>query len=307
MVWDNNVSQIVTLNADDTEACPLYWLPLGQAMECESFTVTLRDENFDINFAARDFLLASKDEDYEFNCCMISACYWPDSCAPIRTSFDLVNKVKAIRQLTQPPATTSANTATTNQSCCSPLIVHDLCGGFRAATFCALFTLQDLVHMESSVNVYELAKMYHLKRPGVWGTRAHISFLYEAVECLFEERHSSAQSHFRSYLNANIDAHLGNYYSNNFGNVAHSLTLSQLPSAAATTTTPSSVSGTPQAQQTVTVTLPNLNHGSGKGNQRQLASSDDIIGSRLYNFQSGMKDLKVIFVTKPRLRFQHDK
>ncbi len=89
MVWDNNSNQIVVLNSDDTESCESYWIPINEAMECEGFTVTLRDENFDIDFVIRDFFLQSIDEDYEFNCRMISTCYWPDSCTPIKTSFDL--------------------------------------------------------------------------------------------------------------------------------------------------------------------------------------------------------------------------
>lgn len=47
--------------------------------------------------------------------------------------------------------------------------------------------MQDLISIEASVNVYELAKMYHLKRPGVWHSSSNIGFLYQAAECLFDE------------------------------------------------------------------------------------------------------------------------
>ena len=237
MVWDNNASQIVALNADDTEQCAAYWLPLGEYMACESFTVMLREENFDINFVVRDFLLQSIDEDYEFNCRMISACYWPDSCAPIRTAFDLVNKVKSFRlQSTMPPAQSSSSTTSATNNA-SPLIVHDLYGGFRAATFCALYTFQDLIQLESSVNVYELAKMFHLKRPNVWSSRANISFLYEAVDALFAEIHTNHQYQFKNYLNLNIDNHFSNYYSNNFQNI--SVAAKSASNSTTTTTTTS--------------------------------------------------------------------
>lgn len=182
MVWDNNSAQIVCLQSDETDGCEPYWLPVGEVMKCgESFTVQLREENFDMDFVLRDFLLQSIDEDYEFNCRMITACYWPDSCTPIKSAFELVNKVKAFRlhshQLLSAPSCnmTAQSTLATSPTAVSsslaslpPIIVHDLCGSFRAATFCALYTLQDLVHLEASVNVYETAKMFYLKRPGIW-------------------------------------------------------------------------------------------------------------------------------------------
>jgi hypothetical protein len=60
-------------------------------------------------------------------------------------------------------------------------------GGFRAATFCCLYTFQDLIQLESSINVYEIAKMYHLKRPGIWMTTNNLLFLYQSAECLFDD------------------------------------------------------------------------------------------------------------------------
>jgi receptor-type tyrosine-protein phosphatase gamma len=192
MVWDNNSSQIVCLQSEETESCEPYWLPLGECMKCgDSFTVQLREENFDMDFVLRDFLLQSIDEDYEFNCRMITACYWPDSCTPIKTAFDLVNKVKMFRlQSQQVQGQNSSNCSSSNgnnpmmaalgcgvsMANLPPLIVHDLCGSFRAATFCALYTFQDLVHLESSVNVYETAKMFYLKRPGLWAHKVHTFF-----------------------------------------------------------------------------------------------------------------------------------
>ena len=68
-----------------------------------------------------------------------------------------------------------------------PIIVHDLNGGHRAGTFCALYTFQDLIRLEGAVNVYEVAKMFHLKRPGIWQSQSNVMFLYKAVECLFDE------------------------------------------------------------------------------------------------------------------------
>lgn len=184
MVWDNNSNHVVALYGDDQlDQCGRsYWLEQGEdaIMKCDSFSVQLKDETFDMDFVYRDFLLQSIDEDYEFNCRIISACYWPDGCTPVKSAFDLVNKV---RQMRTPPA--PANT--TSPHSMGPIIVHDLHGTFRAATFCALYTMHDLIQIEASVNVYELAKMYHLKRPGVWHSSSNIYFLYQAAECLFDE------------------------------------------------------------------------------------------------------------------------
>jgi receptor-type tyrosine-protein phosphatase gamma len=191
MVWDNNSSVIVVLNSDDTESCELYWQPLGEVMKCESFSVVLREENFDMDFVLRDFLLQSIDEDYEFNCKMITACYWPDSCTPIKSTFELINKVKYYRAQSPVNINLSNNMNSINgigslnsngSSPLPPIIVHDLYGGYRAATFCALFTFQDLIQMENSLNVYELAKMYHLKRPEIWQNRVRYYLLFFIIK-----------------------------------------------------------------------------------------------------------------------------
>jgi hypothetical protein len=201
MIWDNNSNQIVVLNSDETENCDPYWLPVGECLRFDNFTVTLKEETFDMDFVLRDFQLESIGDDFEFNCRMISASYWPDSCSPVNTSFDLINKVKYYRS--------QSNTNTNNSfiAAPAPIVVHDLYGGHRAATFCALFTFQDLIQLENSVNVYEIAKMFHLKRPEIWNSRTNIMFLYEAVECLFEEMHLNNNNNNQYQINKifNID------------------------------------------------------------------------------------------------------
>lgn len=68
-----------------------------------------------------------------------------------------------------------------------PIVVHDLFGGHRAgiflfilftvfnhnfsfflATFCALYTMSEEIEVEGTLDIYELAKLYHIKRPGIW-------------------------------------------------------------------------------------------------------------------------------------------
>lgn len=325
MVWDNNSNQIVVLNSDETETCEPYWLPLGEIMKCDSFTVMLREENFDMDFVLRDFLLQSIDEDYEFNCRMITACYWPDSCTPIKSAFDLVNKVKMFRLQSiasntssnvsnNNPLTSASAAAAASAANLPPLIVHDLCGSHRAATFCALYTLQDLIHLESSVNVYETAKMFHLKRPGIWASKTNIMFLYGAVEYLFDEMHSNNHYQFRNYLNLNIDNHFHNllysshhYYnqsplhanngSSNAAANANHVSLTLLPN--------SKMHQNNSLNSQTTVTLPNItsnsssNHPNAKygtntlSNQRHNMSINEAIGTRLHNFQSHIQQGRV--------------
>ena len=39
---------------------------------------------------------------------------------------------------------------------------------FVLATFCALYTMTEQIEVEGTLNIYELAKLYHIKRPGIW-------------------------------------------------------------------------------------------------------------------------------------------
>lgn len=241
MVWDNNSNQIVALNSDDTENCEAYWLPINEAMECDSFTVTLRDENFDIDFVVRDFFLQSIDEDYEFNCRMISTCYWPESCTPIKTSFDLINKVRLYKA-----QSISGSIVTRTAMVIPPIIIHDLNGGHRAASFCALYSFQDMIQIENAVNVYEVAKMFHLKRPGIWQSQTNIMFLYNALEYLFED-YQSNQKNLKLSSSSTTLLKTGSLTNQNF-------------------------------------TLPNISNF--QLSQNKHVSNEALVGSRLYNFQN---------------------
>ena len=44
-------------------------------------------------------------------------------------------------------------------------------GGVRAGRFCALWALRDQLILDKVVDVYQLVKLYHLKRPGVVGSQ----------------------------------------------------------------------------------------------------------------------------------------
>ena len=49
------------------------------------------------------------------------------------------------------------------------------CGGTEAATFCALTTLCNQLETDNAVDVYQVAKLYHDKRPGIWRSKVSSS------------------------------------------------------------------------------------------------------------------------------------
>ena len=58
---------------------------------------------------------------------------------------------------------------TNNHWCCRD-------GGREAGLFCALSTLSDQLLQEGAVDVYQTAKLYHLKRPGMLGSQVGVVF-----------------------------------------------------------------------------------------------------------------------------------
>ncbi len=59
------------------------------------------------------------------------------------------------------------------------------------ATFCALYTMKEQIENEGILNVYELAKFYHKKQPGICRHKNDLLFLYHCAEILFWEYKSS--------------------------------------------------------------------------------------------------------------------
>ncbi len=111
-------------------------------------------------------------EIFELRVKIIASSYWPDTCLPIKTSFNLIDTIR-------------------NLNSTRPIIVHGHRAGKKRndfvylsmfvvlATFCALYTMKEQIENEGILNVYELAKFYHKKRPGIWrdNVKKNIIFL----------------------------------------------------------------------------------------------------------------------------------
>ena len=113
MIWDHNVHIIVSLYADEKSDVPDFWPLLNQIIDCESFTVCLMNEYFEYDYIYRDVSLRSTENKDKLQVKIISISYWPETCSPIRTSFNLINIIKQLKST-------------------SPIVVHDLFGGHRA-------------------------------------------------------------------------------------------------------------------------------------------------------------------------------
>lgn len=173
MVWDRNSTTVVILSQTDAEEYVEFWPAKSETMDCGNFKVTFTEEEEHPNHHDRDFLLESTQDDYECTMRMIFTSYWPDSCVPLSTTFDIIQTVKTSHQ--------------ERQQVDAPIVVVDKFGGTEAGTFCALSTIYDQLHQEGSIDIYMVAKLYHLKRPGIFGRQEDYHFLYKALESVCED------------------------------------------------------------------------------------------------------------------------
>ncbi|KAI3366938.1 hypothetical protein L3Q82_009579 [Scortum barcoo] len=181
MIWEHNTHTVVRLpdthcQSEEAESC-VYWPSKDQPISFDGFTVSYAGEEHlclssDERLLVQDFTIESQQVTQTLQCTVFhthrkllvifppsmqdnyvlevrqfSTACWPNPDSPIRNSFDLVNTVREHSRHSDRPA-----------------VVHD-----------------PQLEEEGAVDVYQVARMTNLMRPGVFNDIEQYQYLYRAV------------------------------------------------------------------------------------------------------------------------------
>ncbi|XP_040886604.1 receptor-type tyrosine-protein phosphatase zeta-like [Toxotes jaculatrix] len=171
MIWEHNTHTVVRLPDThcQSEECCVYWPSKDQPMSFEGFSVSYSGEQHvslsnDETLLVQDFIVESPQNNYVLEVRQYSAPCWPNPDSPIRNCFDLLNTVREHSRHRD-----------------GPTVVHDPLGGATSGLLCALTTLSSQLEEEGAVDVYQVARMTNLMRPGVFNDLEQYQYLYRAV------------------------------------------------------------------------------------------------------------------------------
>lgn len=167
MLWDHNAQTVVLLTPIN-EDFPVIWPIKHEEYDLDYFKVRFIEEAIHEGHSTLDFVVSSRYDDYELKVRIIHCNGWPHNARPTYKVFNVVNLVQDWHLEYQN----------------GPLVVVDKFGGTDAATFCALTTLQKQLKREGCVDVYQVCKLCHNKRPGIWKSKEDYLYIYQVFESL---------------------------------------------------------------------------------------------------------------------------